>query len=366
MNNKARFIGIDLLKIISAYAVVYIHSQGGNYGDTGYWAAKIGIFFNIFAVPFFLAVSFYFLLKKIYSDNKGYSLTARLKFLALPYVVWTLIYLLFRLVKYLTHNEISKMLTLFGDPIAILFLGGAAVQLYFIPLLISGIICFNIVNRIINKSLFYDLKIIVLLAILSIGIYELILDTGNAFHLGKNLAFINLINSTIPELNSNQIIRLLLVELSWFLRCLPYIFIAMILNHPVLNRIILKLSNKYIVIFFCLAFFIHVYSVFCNLIFPPFINEIIITYLYVVFSILLSNKMSDNYWLKNMSVCSFGIYLIHHLLVEFIRPVIYKFYPGSITLITVSTCATISFLLSWLFVFYLRKYTKARVLLFGN
>ncbi|OUL29861.1 hypothetical protein BV372_22450 [Nostoc sp. T09] len=367
MNNKPRFVGVDLLKIISAYAVVYIHSQGGNYGDTSYWAAKIGVFFNIFAVPFFLAISFYLLVKKIYSSTSPYSFIARLKFLVLPYIIWTLIYLTFRISKYLIQGETPKIISLFSDPVAIFLLGGAAVQLYFIPLLISGIISFEIIRNFLSNKIFYNLNILLLLTITSILTYEIILDSGNSFNLGTNVAFSNLINSTFSSnLNNNPLIRLILVELSWFLRCLPNIFIAMILNHPGFNKNIIKLDNKYIFIFFSIAFSLHLSSAFRYLIFPPFINETVITYFYLLFSILLSNKISEKYWITNLGLCSFGIYLIHHLLIEFIRPIIYKIYPGAITLITVSSCATISFFLSWLFVSHLRKYTIIRTLLFGN
>lgn len=49
-NKKHRLLGIDLLKGIASYAVVYAHSSGRPYGITGYWAAKIGYFSTEFAV----------------------------------------------------------------------------------------------------------------------------------------------------------------------------------------------------------------------------------------------------------------------------------------------------------------------------
>ncbi|SRR5579883_1404735 len=140
MNRKRRLVGIDLLKGVAAYAVVFIHSLGGPFGNTGFWAEKIGLFFTGFAVPFFLATSFYLMAQKLYCSNSPYSLKSRLKNILTPYLIWTLIYLLFRTIKCLVIGDYQKISLLFSDPISILFFGGAAVQLYFIPLLMTGTI----------------------------------------------------------------------------------------------------------------------------------------------------------------------------------------------------------------------------------
>ncbi|OUL19802.1 hypothetical protein BV378_31790 [Nostoc sp. RF31YmG] len=365
MNNKPRLVGIDLLKGIAAYAVVYIHSQGGNYGNTDYLAEKAGVFFTIFAVPFFLAASFYLLIQKIYLSTSPYSFISRLKSLVFPYIIWTLIYLTLRAIKYYIHGDITKVISLFSDPVSILLLGGSAVQLYFIPLLISGVICFELIR----KNFFnikFNVSILVFLIILSTLTYEVILSSGNSFNLGKNVAFVEIVKSTTPDLNNNPLLRVILVELAWVLRCLPNIFIAMFLNHPYINKKILNLDIFYTMLFFSLALSLNMFSTFGYSVFPPFITEICISYFYLIFSILISNKISANYSITNLGICSFGIYLIHHMLIDFVRPIIYKLYPGSITLITVSMCATISFLLSWVLVVYLRKFTKIRTLLFGG
>ena len=83
----------------------------------------------------------------------------------------------------------------------------------------------------------------IFLCILSLGIYELLLVSGNAFKLGPNIAFQALLASIYPEGNQNPLIRLLLVELSWIIRCLPYIFIAMLLNYPSLRESVIKPSK---------------------------------------------------------------------------------------------------------------------------
>lgn len=76
--------------------------------------------------------------------------------------------------------------------------------------------------------------------------------------------------------------------------------------------------------------------------------------------------MAENFLIRNLGLCSFGIYLTHHLFIDAVRPIMYKLYPGSISLFTVSTCAVISFLLSWITVFYLRKSKKNSHILFGG
>ncbi|NDJ24026.1 acyltransferase family protein [Nostoc sp. B(2019)] len=120
MDKKHRLAGIDLLKGVAAYAVVFIHSQSGEFGEPSYWTLQLSRLFGL-AVPFFLATSFYLTINKIFSDHKPYSLTARLKFIIIPYLSWSLIYFLARCAKYLATGDILKIGDLFSNLLPMIF-----------------------------------------------------------------------------------------------------------------------------------------------------------------------------------------------------------------------------------------------------
>lgn len=363
INKTHRLTGVDLLKGIAAYGVVFIHSTNGEFGSPSYWTAQLGNLFLGFVVPFFLATSFYFLIQKICFSDRPYSFTSRLKFIIIPYLSWSLIYLSVRLLKYLFTGKFIKISERLVDPISIFFLGGTAVQLYFLPLLITGIIATQIIIRILSNKNLFNIKIILILIVLSTAIYELVVVSGNSFHLGPNVAFENLIS---PSLNKNPLIRLILVYISWLLRCLPYIFIAIVLNNPLFKKEYLKNGKQMQTLLLLLLLLFVLSSSMIGILIPISLKELSAAYLSLLFGISLSNQLQENYIIKSIGVCSFGIYLIHHLIIEFIRPIINKIYPISVDTVPVLICATFSFLLSWLIVFYLRKFQKPKKLLFGG
>jgi peptidoglycan/LPS O-acetylase OafA/YrhL len=359
-----RFVGIDLMKGIAAYAVVWVHSSGGLPGANSDWVTITNNFCNGFAVPFFLATSFYFITKKVFFSKALNWFNVRFKFLLIPYLTWTAIYSIFRIGKYLLTGDIEKLNAFFADPISIILLGSAGVQLYYMPLLMSGVISTLLVEKNLPKS---SLRIRILLLLISIStlIYQLVISSGNAFHLGPNVAFQYLISTIVPNLDRNQPVRVLLVLLSWALRCLPYIFTAMLLNHPLISKQFFRFNLMSTIMFLLVFIMINTVSAYGISIFPSFVTELIVAYSSLLFALSLSNQLSENELIFNVGSSSFGIYLIHHLFIDFVRPFVSKIYPLSTPLFAIVLCTTISFLLSWASVFYLSKYRGIKSLLFS-
>ncbi|WP_193195796.1 hypothetical protein [Nostoc sp. MG11] len=65
MDKKHSLAEIDLLKGIAAYAVGFIHSQSGEFGEPSHVNLQLLRLFGL-AVPFFLATSFYLTINKIF------------------------------------------------------------------------------------------------------------------------------------------------------------------------------------------------------------------------------------------------------------------------------------------------------------
>ncbi|WP_009630641.1 acyltransferase [Synechocystis sp. PCC 7509] len=344
MEKKPRLTGIDLLKGLAAFAVVVIHAKTGSVpsGNPVYWAEQLVQFSDNFAVPFFLAASFYLMIQKIYSnDSIFYSFKSRFNRLVVPYIVWSLIYLFFRGFKHLINNDLTKLRELFSDPIALIFFGSASGQLYFIPLLLSGIFLVTVVMKPLFKKPI-DLKISGLLIILSIIVNQL---------LSQNLQS----STLIMDDDTNAFTRVILVVIAWMVRCLPYIFVAMVLNHPSIKQRFSSFNIKYALIFIIISLSINALDVFNILNLPVAINEVATAYFALLFGIALSNLLKENGTVTSLGLCSFGIYLIHFISLAVVQPFVYKVFPGSITVLTLLISASVAFLISWVVTLYLMK-----------
>lgn len=96
IKSNKRLLGINLCRGFAAYAVVLVHSGDETLGlPISQEAIYLRMLFY-FAVPFFLATSFYFLTAKPEIDTSKRFWSSRVDRIVIPYITWTLIYLLFR------------------------------------------------------------------------------------------------------------------------------------------------------------------------------------------------------------------------------------------------------------------------------
>src|SRR5260221_9276172 len=121
---------IDLLKIISILAVVFIHTTTRTIQVTNYDLVKISwsVFLNQilrFAVPMFFMISG-FVLELNFRVNESYLgyIKRRLTRILIPYIFWSAIYYFF----VFNNNSTNFFHSL--------LLGNASYQLYFIPTLL--------------------------------------------------------------------------------------------------------------------------------------------------------------------------------------------------------------------------------------
>lgn len=344
MSKKQRLAGVDLFRGAAVYAVAILHSGDGSLATTG-WEAKT-IEFSRFAVPFFLATSFYFMMNKLYTSGFKYSLRSRFTHLCMPYIFWSIVYLLYRGIKYWISHKPEQLEQMLQDPISIVFLGGAAYPLYFIPLLLTGTSLVKLAEFLVKKQI--NIKSLFLFLILSFIIYELVLTSGNSFQIGPNIAFESLLKLTLPDGNKNPLLRLMLVELSWLIKCLPYIFIAMLLNYPSIKKVFLRFNISSTI--FLLAMFL-VVNAFGKAILPESVYEVTRGYSALLFAISLSMELKENSIVTNLGLCSFGIYLIHLLVIETFKAIENRVFPETMTHISIFSLlafSTVGFLVSWM------------------
>jgi len=381
---KQRLIGVELFRGVAAYGVVVIHADAlMRYSGfpTDYWTVAFAEI-NRFAVPFFLAASFYFMTGKLYANvnhfPRGFNLKSKWKRLLIPYLCWSAIYLCLRLIKALSRSD--GLTTLFQDPVGLIFLGGASIHLYFLPLLFLGSFLIVVPEYLVRRQK-VNIKTIAFLWVFSILAYELMYVSGNAFQFGSNclenasscsVAFQSLLEAVLPNAKRNQVLRLILVALSWLIQCLPYVFMTMGLNHPLLQKKLKSFDKKNLIfwialiIIFCVFW---IFDVFKIIYFPRALYEISIALCLLIVSIYLSKAVREIWIIENLGSCSFGIYLMHYLILVLYTTTGAKLsneFLKASPIFTMLILATITFVTSWIITSLILPKKAVSRLLFGG
>lgn len=390
---KSRFLGIDLLRGLAALAVVMIHAGGEIvYSESGELTPDLWVRILTqacqFAVPFFLATSFYFMVGKLLKSPEQFSgrdfLRSRVTRLLVPYLLWSLIYLAFRAVK--AVQSAGGLAQLFQDPIFLIFLGGSGIHLYFLPLLFTGSLLIPLLHRFafskapLGLSL-KQLNVSVFCLIVCLVVYEWMFASGNFFSLGADclvsplgcsVAFQTIIKGQL-NLAGNPFLRWLATELAWIIRCCLYVFATAVLVHPTVQTYLKNMNPKHIwlwFIVFAIATMGGELEWFKVIYFPITLYEMGVSYSLFFCGLALSRSLPQHPWIQNLGNASFGIYLIHYLVLVICAQVMTKLLgsliPSLPPVMFMVTLASICFALSWLFTQLLSKQPCLRRSLFGS
>ena len=251
-------------------------------------------------------------------------------------------------------NNTNQIQQLLSDPVAIVFFGAASYHLYFLPLLISGTWLLYFANYF--KQQHNSLALLTLFSILSLIVYHLLLISNNSFDLGSYTAFPSVLNLLPPASFSYSVARVVLVNIAWVVRCLPYFFIAILINQ-VLNKVNRKLFHNKKNTILILLVFLYINLVGRNFL-PNAVSEIAIAFLLLLFGISSSHKIKCNALIIHLGLCSFGIYLIHPFVKNFIEIILNKFLPQltqSVSILSMLAYSILSFLVSWILISFILK-----------
>jgi surface polysaccharide O-acyltransferase-like enzyme len=312
---------IDYIRFFSAFGVILVHLA-----PSSLIAEKMTGYFSIISVPFFLLTSLYLFQSKSARFDKINFLR-----ILIPYVSWSTIYLISRTIKHLATNT-----SLDYDWFAIVFLGGSAVQLYFLPLLLCFLIAASSINTLFtDRDCKISTKLLAIFSIISLIVVSNFLK-GTSY-----LGFSN----------------------DFFSMTLYYIFFS----QCVLTLLPHLIKIRDLVIFCSVtSIFILVFLGAENRGFSSLVLPLLST------AILIACLMRPTYKVSKItnSVLSttYGIYLCHHLFIESIEFSLKKFsinyMPYSIQ--SKLTLAFIVIILSILFVLFIRRWAILSFLLLGE
>jgi peptidoglycan/LPS O-acetylase OafA/YrhL len=362
---KGKLLGIEFFRGLSTYAVILVHSGDETWGLPISPEAITFRMLFYFAVPFFLATAFYFMTAKPEIAQSSKFWRSRVERLVVPYMVWSAIFLVSRIVIFTLGNKPDRIQQLLQDPLSLIFLGGASYHLYFLPLLLAGTsltLLMPLINRLrIGK---YNL---IFLSIVSMFIYYLMEASGNSFQLGTNIAFQSLLNSlqTVPE--QHPLLRLVFVEIAWLIRCLPYFFIAFCLHQ---FSSLKSHYSKFTAAPWAIAFLLT--NTLGRLFLPGALQEVLLAFTLLLFSIAVSGYFQNGKFARfaaSIGACSFGVYLLHPFVMNVTKPIVGRILPAAIASVSISSMLLLSipcFLISWAIVAYLRKNKLAAKYLFGT
>lgn len=365
MERKRRLLGIDLCRGLAAFAVIVVHSGDETWRvPVSYWALQFRLFFY-FAVPFFLAVSFFFTTQNFSKNIDLQFVKTKFKRILIPYAVWSIFYLVFGTIFSLLTHQSDRLNELLQDPFSIIFFGGASYHLYFLPLLFSGILLLFLIKNLVKRQ--NGIIIIAFLSILGIILNEIIALSGNSFRLNPPVAFTSLLNLIEPNSIGYQIARFFLMQIAWMLKCLPYLCLAIVLNYLLLKvKPSIFKSRGALLLFF--AIFILANTFRAKFIISE-LSPVVIAFSLLLFGICLSSHLTENSVIKSLGNCSFGIYLIHPILKRITTSILSYTIPQLASQVTVISmlCFSISaFLVSWLVVLVMMKNKQIAKYMFGN
>lgn len=354
MNKLTQFLGIDLCRGLAAFAVILVHSGDETWGIPIEDKAIQFRHLFYFAVPFFLATSFYFANKNLPLNITKSFWHKKFKRIMVPYFVWSAFYIVVKLIVFSAANDNEQISQLLSDPLAIAFFGGASYHLYFMPLLFAGTLSLCFVNYIIEKK--NSTNWFIFCSLIGVVIYQLLLVTNNSFNLGSGIAFPGLLQLISSANWSYSILRIILVNIAWILRCLPYLFTAMLINQMFKRTNCTWLYQKQIA--FLLFYVFLITNTIGKNFLPSAVSEIVIAYSLLLFGISISKHLKVNALIQNLGLCSFGIYLIHPFIKSAIEIILIKILPQltqSVSIASILVYSTSSFLISWMLVSFLIK-----------
>jgi peptidoglycan/LPS O-acetylase OafA/YrhL len=341
---SGRSWGVDFGRAVAALAVVVIHACAAGDGVVRPSTATMRELLN-FAVPFFLATSAVFAVRSISATRSAWAVARqRLSRLLLPYAVWTLIYVGLKAASSKLATDPERLQALFRDPGRLVLLGGASVQLYFLPMLAVGMLVLPLVDAA-TRRLRYRADTIGLLAA-SIVPYWYLGWTGNAYDIAAGAGLRSWVDPGRTRA-IDSVARVAIVALVWAARLLPYLALGVLVRAFNLDR------RRPRVLLVAAAIVFVTVEVGFRPFQPHILRELGVACPLLLVGFALRSPRAEGIAsraIASVAKHSFGIFLAHTAVLQVVQDVTDRAKPGFLDQITpgkVLVTAVPTFLLAW-------------------
>ena len=297
------FFFADVLRALAVFAVIILHIASdyvehyGEISNSDWWAANIYNGLVRFCVPMFVVLSGAFLLRPDRAITIKELLLKRLPKLIIPLICWSIIYILFKTIDYkepLSSINIKEQIKIF-------YQGPVAYHLWFLYMMIGVYLAWPIINVYIKSASEKNILYFLMLWLITNSV----------------LGIINIITG----LNTSVELNIFTGYIGYFL--LGYYLINFSFSSGTLNKIYLLgvagFAISIITPYICYRLgFAHTE----DLIATDFTPDVVlcITALFLWFKNNVRDTTSNIFRniITQISACTFGIYLVHVLVIEFI------------------------------------------------
>lgn len=349
--------GVDMMRVVAAFWVIYTHSGTISSIVPGATSSAVGGAFS-FHVPFFLLASLYFLALSLSKDPNSSSFAAwwnRSRKLMVLHLIWVGIYTMLHMVQAIVRHQSAAQVL--ADPVGFL-LGGAAVHLYFIPLLLCGqFVLWGMLATAGRRrspapgggglGWMAGLALAILLGLLLL-LKAWLARSGNGFNLATMHAFVPL----FPNALGNQVGRVFLILAAHAIRCGPLVILAILLAH-LLPAASAKNSTRYMLL--GLSFAMLCALRWC----PGSVYEEASALSSFTFAYLL--PLPSCTWTQQAGRFALGIYLAHQIPLEALDLLLSRsrvHIAGAAALPALLACSAVSLAACWLVLLLVER--KAR------
>lgn len=338
MNNEDRKIYIDYLRAAATVAVIFIHSTSGWYGrineidSLSWWMANILNTGSRFAVPVFVMISGAVLLGKPMTVKEFYY--KRAARLIPPIIFWSIVYLAFRMYKGMGQKDLIHFLT-----IGFWSEGSAYVHLWYLSMFACLMLFVPFINNFLlgQKPSRSDIAIFIAIASL--------------------FFFLNTVSDIARETSN--------IFMYWHLLFQWYIIYFIAGYYFDRNNSSLFVKNIFFIFFIiALGSFANFFAIEKFNIVKDYLvmnDKGILSFIFAIAIFLFFKKnfsAKESKLVSSISLYSFGIYLIHPMILDVLSSVFYRFnLPGYIHIPSISFA---TFVISYTVIFVIRKNKQFR------
>ena len=309
---KPRLAGVDWMRAIAAFGVVSAHTPFSASTGIDLDPTAEAILLNMrINVPFFVTTALVFATWP--AIGAGDRLKRKMLGLLIPFTFWTLTYIALRIAKLGLMNGDWRIWPFGRHESTSFVLGAASVQLYFMPMLMVGILVSFAVAPILKKLRTVGMSVALVVSVVA---SHLLRSSGNAFNLGRSLGFEHAAGS-----DQSPVVQIGLAAVAWAITLLPHVVIAVWIRRSFFDPLSKKVNHPWQ---WVLGGLLVLHLAVGMRTFPEPSLSYVTGAVVFLFAVAISPHLPSTKLSRLLGRWTFGIYLMHVIVVQALHMVVPK------------------------------------------